>query len=363
MQIASNTTGMVATLWVASDKEARDHCVVAVKGTFVANSQGALALAEEQRPLIEADEHFGDPASTAVRYECDFAFEKPLTDVIVVGKAVAPPNQRVKHLPVRLEVQSKKKDLMIMGERRWVRLLGSVFPSDPVPFKEMPITFDRAFGGRDESRGPEKVAVELRNPVGQGFHPHRKAADIEGTPVPNVESVAGGVRSPRKVSEPVGYGCIGRSWQPRISLAGTYDAQWRNERAPFLSSDFDCRYFQCAPRDQQFPHFRGGETIRCVNMSESRVANYVIPTLRIPVRFRFRDLDFEAEGTLDTITLEPHLALATLVWRARVPLRKKMTELREVMVGVPRARAVPKGYRSGKPMFRGLGEAIAWLRR
>jgi hypothetical protein len=134
MQIALNTTGMQAGLSVATDKEARDFCVVVVKGTFETSAHGEMTLAREQRPLVAADEHHGDPATTSILYECDFALEKPLTDVVVAGKAVSPSGQRVTQLGVRLEVQGRKKDLLVFGERRWVHSLGSVFPSAPVPF-------------------------------------------------------------------------------------------------------------------------------------------------------------------------------------------------------------------------------------
>ncbi|NMO20359.1 DUF2169 domain-containing protein [Pyxidicoccus fallax] len=365
MQIALNTTQMQAGLTVATDKEARDHCVVVVKGTFETSSQGEMTLARQQQPLVETDEHHGAPATTSIRYECDFALEKPLTDVIVVGKAVSPSRQQVKQLAVRLEVQGRKKDLLVFGERCWVRSIGSVFPSAPVPFVEMPLTFERAFGGLDESRGPGRAAVEQRNPVGVGFHPHRDAVQIEGTPVPNLERPGQTLSSPRDRPEPIGLGCVGRAWTPRISHAGTYDARWRDERAPFLPADFDSRYFQCAPADQQFTHFRGGELIRCVNMAAEPVVQYVIPSLHVPIRFRFLDREVDQLGVLDTVVLEPHLARAMLVWRASVPLGKKLNTLLEIFVGEPpRTRlGQPVHYRNGKPVFRGLEEAIRWLRR
>jgi hypothetical protein len=71
MQITSNTTGMQVGLTVATDKDAHNHCVVAVKGTFQTNARGEMTLAPEQRPLVSTDEHYGDPASTSVLYECD----------------------------------------------------------------------------------------------------------------------------------------------------------------------------------------------------------------------------------------------------------------------------------------------------
>jgi hypothetical protein len=365
MQISRNTTGMQAGISVAADKDARDYCVVVVKGTFTTSPRGELTLAEEQRPLIAADEHHGDPATTSIRYECDFSLEKPLTDVVVVGKAVSPSGQRVKQLGVRLEVQQRKKDLLVLGERRWIRSLGSVFPSNPVPFLEMPLTFERAFGGQDESRGPGCASVELRNPVGIGFHPHRSAVQIEGTPVPNLEHPDRMISSPRDRLDPIGLGSVGRAWAPRIAYAGTYDARWREERAPFLPTDFDLRYFQSAPTDQQFPHFRGGEQLRCINMASAPVVQYAIPSLRVPITFHFTDRTIEQLGVLDTVILEPHLTLAMLVWRARTPLGKKLNALQEISVGEHPVirRGHPIGYRNGKPVFSGLDEAIRWLRK
>ncbi|NMO17398.1 DUF2169 domain-containing protein [Pyxidicoccus fallax] len=364
MQISFNSTGMQAGISIASGKDARDYCVVVVKGTFETSPRGEMTLAQEQQPLIATDEHYGDPATTSIRHECDFALEKQFTDVVVVGKAVAPNGKPVPQLGVSLEVQKRRKDLLVLGERRWLRSLGSMFFSDPVPFVEMPLVFERAFGGQDESRGPGRTSVDRRNLVGVGFNPHRKAAQIEGTPVPNLERPTQLISSPRDQPEPIGLGHVGRAWAQRVAYAGTYDARWRDERAPFLPADFDSRYFQSAPEDQQFPHFRGGEQIRCVHMAAVPVIQYVIPALRVPVRFRFVEREVEQVGVLDTVTLEPHLARAMLVWRARIPLGKKLNALREVSIGEPPPAGRGKiiGYRNGKPLFRGLEAAIRWLR-
>lgn len=365
MQITSNTTGMPAGLSVVTDNEARDHCVVVVKGTFETRRSGDLGLAGQQRPLILADEHYGDPATTCVRYECDFAAEKPLTDVIVVGKATAPRGQRVKQLLVSLEVQGRRKDLRVLGDRRWVGALRAS-PGEPTAFSEMPLTYERAWGGIDDSRGPDRVEVEPRNLVGVGFHPHRPTAQIAGLPVPNIEALDDAVTSPRGRHTPVGLGCVGRAWQPRVVHAGTYDDRWRADRAPFLPRNFNLRYFQCAPQDQQFPHFRGGEVLRCLHMAEAEVVTYVIPRIDIPVLFRFADGDIGRQAVLDTVTLEPHLGIATLVHRASAPLKKKLTALREVVVGQPIAAPETirdiRGYRNGKPIFRGIAATLRWLK-
>src|SRR5690606_7641557 len=130
MQISANTTAMPAGLCVTADRDARDHCVVVVKGTFRAEPGGAMRLAEQQCPLVYADEYYGAPEASCVRYETDFALVKPMTDVIVVGRAVAPTGTPVSTLRVRLEVGERVKEAVVFGERRWTRT-----PVDPVEFR------------------------------------------------------------------------------------------------------------------------------------------------------------------------------------------------------------------------------------
>lgn len=356
MQITRNTTGMLAAVTVTADKDAHDYCVVVVKGTFVTGTTGAMTLASEQVPFVYADEHYGDPESTSIRYESDFALFKPFTDVVVVGKAVAPGGRPTEELAVSLEIQGLRKDVIVIGERRWVRAAGGLVATRPVPFTEMPLTFDRAFGGVDDSGEPGKGAAEPRNLVGVGFR------SLHGTALPNLEDPRHRIQSHRDRPAPVGFGFIGRAWQPRSSFAGVYDQRWLDEVCPFLPESFDHRYFQGAPSDQQLPHFRGGETLRCVHMAESPVVRYDIPSLRIPVEFSFFDRDVTLPTVLDTVVLEPHLGRAILCWRARIALGKKLEDLREIHVGpMPSKHDGIVGYRRGKPLFAGIGSTLHWL--
>lgn len=355
---------MSAGLTLVADPRARDWCVVVVKGTFKTDDQGVLRLAAEQQPMVTTDEHYGDPETSPVRYEQDFALEKPRTDVLVVGKAVAPGGKPVPRLSVRLELSGRSKDVVVVGDRRWVRSLGAAFPSDPVPFTELPLTFDRAFGGSDDTKGPMHVAIEPHNLVGVGFHPHRPTVDIEGRPVPNLEHPNHPIGSPTDRPPPVGFGVVGRAWLPRRRYAGTYDQAWLEHHAPYLPPDFDPLFHQCAPEDQQLPPLRGGEVFRCVHMSERPVVQYAIPSLRVPVRFRAVTGDVLRDARLDTVILEPHLHRAQLVWRCAVMVGKKPSDLREIMVGdLPAAEPVAMGTRDGKPVFRSLDDAVRSLRK
>ncbi|MBL9106704.1 MAG: DUF2169 domain-containing protein [Myxococcales bacterium] len=355
---------MTAGLALLADTDARDHCLVVVKGTFIADEGGGLHLADEQQPLVTADDHYGAPETSPVRHECDFVLTKPRTDVLVVGKAVAPGGDQVQRLTVRLELPGRTKEVTVVGDRRWVRMLGAMVPSEPRPFTEIPLTFDRAFGGSDDTQGPDKVAVEPRNLAGVGFHPHRPPAAIEGLPVPNLEHPLQLITSSRDHPPPVGFGVVGRAWLPRRNHAGTYDQVWLDRHAPFLPPDFDPQYHQCAPEDQQIPHLRGDEVLRCVHMAARPVVQYVVPRLRVPVRFRGVDGEILREARLDTVILEPDRMRAQLVWRCSVPVGKKPSDLREIRVGEhPDDRPEIVGNRDGKPIFRGLDAAVRTLRK
>lgn len=332
---------MAAELAVVADVEARDHCLVVIKGTFTADESGALRLADEQLPPTTCDEHEGDPEQSPVRFEQDFVLHKPGTDVLVVGNAVAPDGVPVASLPVRLELPGRSKDALVFGERRWVRSLATLIPSKPVPFVEMPLSFARAHGGSGDTH----------NPLGVG------RAAREGEPVPNIERPNAILRSGRDKPTPIGFGVIGRSWAPRRHLAGTYDQHWRDEHAPYLPPDFDLRFNHCAPEDQQLPPLQGGEVMRCFNMSRIPVVTYVMPSPLLTVRFRSVAADSLRQARLDTIILEPHLCRAQLVWRCAVPLSKRPSDLREVMIGDD-SRDRPIGARAGKPKFRSLDAAM-----
>ena len=137
---------------------------------------------------------------------------------------------------------------------------------------------------------------------------------------------------------PVGFGVVGRSWQPRLRHAGTYDARWVKERLPFFPEDFDEHYFLGAPEDQQLPRLRGGEAIRCTHMTPDGSFMARVPQVDVPATFRFRDRDVDVSATLDTIILEPSRRRLLALWRTCVRLGKKLNALQAVMVGKRRWR-------------------------
>ncbi len=362
MQINTNTTGMEAGLTVATDKDGRDHCVVVVKGTFDVGDDGQPKPGEKQEPLVLTDVHHGDPASTSIKYECEFALFKPRADVIVNGQVYAPKGKPVQELTVALEIGSTRKEIRVVGDRRWERGILGFSASEPVPFLTMPLAYERAFGGSDQThQNPKHHGTELRNTIGVGFHKNPDPETIEGQPLPNLEHPRKPMRTWSDTPPPVGYGSVGRNWQPRLKFAGTYDERWRDERFPFLPEDFDPQYFQSAPVDQQVSHFEGDEVIRCINMTAEEVFKVHVPRFDLPLVYRFRDRDVATAPRLDTVIVEPDRSRVLAIWRASLPLGRKIHALREVVVG-PRLRPKLVSGADGKRRFGSLEELASWNR-
>ena len=371
MQISTNTTCMEAGLTVATESDGRQRCVAVIKGTFSVAPDGSTRLTEVQQPMVYADIHYGDPAATSIQYGCDFSPDKPFVDVLVRGHAHAPRGRPTTRVKVVLAVGSLIKEAFVQGDRIWRRgILGTISATPPQPFTIMPLRWEHAFGGTDDSHADvARHRTEMRNLVGRGFRVNSDSGAINDTPLPNIESTRDELRTWSDRPPPVGFGIVGRSWQPRISYAGTYDQRWLDERFPFLPSDFDPRYHQLAPLDQWLPVLAGGEVIQCLNMTDGGTFVATVPRIAVPVCFQFRDRKQECHARLDTLLVEPEEQRLIMTWRASVLLGAKIHALHEVLIGKPSAQRItvdmPPSRLTGlaKPHFASLGDYIAWRRK
>jgi hypothetical protein len=160
------------------------------------------------------------------------------------------------------------------------------------------------------------------------------------------------------------FGAIGRNWPPRVSHAGTYDQEWLDEQAPFWPDDFDYRYFQAAPPDQQIPYPAGGEEIVLKNLTPDGHVAFRLPRRSMPVWFiPHRGKDVRVEGRLDTILIEPDKGVFMLSWRAVLPMRRSCFEVKQIVAG-EMSEAWQRARRYGnKPYYRGLAELVENRRR
>jgi hypothetical protein len=358
LQITENSTPFLSECFVSPDKHGHKYCVVVIKATFDV-AGGHCQISETPVPFVYADEHHGDPGTTSIRYESDFAPVKSLVDVLVNASAVAPRGKPVTELLIGLDGPGIRKRALVKGDRNWYHGGGGIRASSPQPFLTMPIVWDRAFGGSDRSHDQTaRHGTELRNHVGVGFHLNNEDRTIVGGSLPNIERPDNGMRLWSDKPDPLGFGPVGRGWQPRIAFAGTYDQRWMDETLPFLPEDFDDRYFQSAPLDQQVQRLVPGSVFVCENMDIGGRFDVRVPALDIPVRFIFTDRTEASAIVPDTLILEPGLCRIVVLGRTRVRLPRKLTALLEIQLGA-RKRQAPKN----KPHYENLGEAVAALRR
>ncbi len=345
-----NFTPFPAEITINTDKNGVDWYLVVVKGTFSIPQTGQPHPAKEQVPFFYGDHHYGDPETTSIRYESEFAPVKPRAEVILVGSGYAPAGRASRSHVVELSVGGFSKKIRVVGDRVWRSILGLIaFPSAPKPFVKMTICYERAFGGSDTAhKNPKKHRFERRNLVGVGFQGGRSARKASGKPLPNLEHPSERLRRPGQKIRPMAYGFLSRSWEPRAQHVGTYDAGWKAERFPLLPDDFDERYFQGAPPDQTLPHLHGGERVRLVNLSPDGPMTFILPPLLLSFAFRFLDRTESRDLHADTLILEPDERRFQVVWRSRAPVKAKLLSLGEVWVGEPspgRKRSVATGKR------------------
>lgn len=158
------------------------------------------------------------------------------------------------------------KTLLVHGPRHWNAGLISLAPSDPAPFTRQAISYDIAFGGIDQANLlAEEPEAYAPNPVGLGY---ATSAGIwlDGKPLALTEPLSRPIRSPAGRHVPAAFGPVGRGWAPRAGHAGTYDQEWLDDRYPLLPVDFDTRYFQAAPPDQQVASLQTGDLIVLRNL-------------------------------------------------------------------------------------------------
>jgi len=204
----------------------------------------------------------------------------------------------------------------------------------------------------------KKPAFFLRNHAGCGYHPRSSKAARHRKPLPNTEQIGRAIRTPKGNYLPMAYGAIGRAWHPRPKYAGTYNKKWLDEVFPFLPANFDDRYYQSAPLDQQIDHLRGGEDVVLLNLTPEGHTSFKVPTVSVPVTFYLTNgEEKESVAVNDTIIIEPDLNRFILVWRVSLPLKKNMFEVAQGVVGtMPRA-----WYRArelGKTWYPSLKELV-----
>jgi hypothetical protein len=358
-----NQTGFPHQFTMAMDKAGHEYVLLVVKGTFDFPDapSGSVRPSDTQVPLVMADEFTGAPGFSATLWESDFAFRKPRCDVILNGAAYAPNGRPAERVRVGLKVGGWSKVFDVVGHREW-RARGPLFGATSAqPFLRRPFSYDVAWGGTDRLDPEDKLpASYARNPVGAGWARTRNQRLIPGLALPATQAVGEEVASPFGEYAPMSFGPMGRGWPGRIEYGGTYDQNWMDHVFPFLPADFDDRYYQMAPPDQQTDPPKGGEAVQLINLTPQGREHFRLPPrVGLPVTLfkAARDPAFEGRILPDTVLLDPENRRLSLVWRVSQRIHRTILDFTEAWVGPP-TEPMLKARREGRAYIRAAGAPV-----
>lgn len=320
---------------------------ILVKRTYNIIPGGTCVRAQTDERIYSGDEYYKDPMNSSVKFESDYIPWKNATDVVLNGKAYAPDSSPVREMLVSLSVGEAKKELYIVGDRTCVfRPFTDPAFTEPDPFTEMEIRYERAFGGIDIYSDTSMQLPCPRNHLGKGFVVKNKRRSIDGLELPNIEDpeniihpgniVCGDMRNWSGQPSPQSLGWLAKFWQPRASLAGIMPADLaltqklrdayaalipKNQKLLFEQTKLktmDFAFFNGASPDLSFPYLKGDEEISCVNLTPEGDLTFRLPGKRPEIEI---DIGFggqHPEAVLHTIMIRMEERQIDMLWRSAI---------------------------------------------
>ncbi|OQY11432.1 MAG: hypothetical protein B6I30_06805 [Desulfobacteraceae bacterium 4572_187] len=293
------------------------------------------------------------------------------TDVVIQGTARTERPKR--NLSINLICEGKKarfnREIIISGDRRIEQGRTGLRLTEPEPFIEMPIRYDKAYGGTDELAedkfaDPEELKFfedmldeednlesseysYPRNPAGKGYLIDPEG--IIGLPWPNLEfpkerltleKVAAPLERWGDRSYPACFDWFSHAWFPRVAFFGefpeTHDGltPMREVKMGILERDLPQKPLLKRPKHgfAQGAHpymwrhrLQGDERIRITHMSKDGRDFYVmLPPHRPKIFVRlFGGKEQMAPPVLDLVFIETDENRVTLLWRGSVPMDRE----------------------------------------
>jgi hypothetical protein len=341
MPILTNLTPFAVGEIVGLDAPGAEVYCAVVKGTFVWKDDGSTQPVDVQPPLLTEDVYSGEPGLSGMVMASELGFPKPAVDVLLAGEVML--GREVEQADVTLQVGAQiRKVVRVFGKRIWMPgAVKALALTKPRPFTRMPITWENSFGGADAAN---PKLWEPRNPVGAGLWSSAKAC--EGKPAPNFEDPAHPIDKHTDRPAPVGFGPIAPHWQPRISLAGTYDQRWTDDRFPLLPDDFQAAFLNVAPADQRLTQYRSGDEVRLLNLTPPGRERFTLPSFQIPITLVDDEGSHAQNARVDTVIIEPARRCLSVIARAQFRPYPDGLAIRHAIIGEmssARRRAIERG--------------------
>jgi hypothetical protein len=346
---------------------------VVAKRTYTVTDGGRCVPEGEQLPLSSDIEESAESPGL-VEQDLDLYPVKPLTDVIIKARAYA--GRARTSLEATIRIGRVEKRVLVVGDRRCsMSATGRVVFSEPEPFEVMPMSFDRAYGGRDRAAEAKHgnpfealkpfLGVELnmdnqspyvypKNPCGRGYLIEATEEALEMLRLPNLEDPKD-LLSPDRLAlgedglwpympMPQGLGWLSHGWFPRMAFAGI-PQEFTPSKMPIpevargfvpeellapgrIEEKFSLRFANGAPVDLQLPFLDPGEIIELTNLHPRRERfTLTLPGDRPRISTDGRNGKLNpTEPVIHTLIIEPDASRVSIVWRGSAPALRPYTE-------------------------------------
>ena len=285
--------------------------------TYDLAANGALQPSKEQPWKVS-----GPPWETEYgQMPSDELFYKGGVDLFVFGHARGREGQAVAQTDVNIEVGGFRRRVKVFGDRVWQRRGNDLVPSDPKPFKAMPLTLANAFGGTDVW---DELPIPFQeNPGGKGYYLEEENA--VGKPLPNVEDPEQLIRIWSDRPDPVGLGPCPITCALRLRESVVFDEEGTLRQ-------LKPTYFNAAFPRMIVPRVAPGERVRLSGVSESGMVGFTIPPTSLTVRLQFDEQVVESPLAIDQVGVEVDKQRVFLAYRYPfryhfVPLQRRSCEL------------------------------------
>lgn len=334
LQISHDTPFDVAGA-LLTESSGRQLWVVVLKATLLIRADGTLSPDIAQEPVSIAPVHSGEPGLSSLLREADLVPAHEGVAVTVLGDALPPDGRPVSRMQVSLRVGDRVQRLRIIGDRIWQRAVMGLAPSEPTQFVRMPVTYERAYGGSAvaATNAGNRVTFD-RNPIGCGWYADEQSAVDQ--PLPNIEQPDDCVQKWNSVVAVAGFGPLSPGWEPRLTQAGTYDAEWQRTQAPLWPDDLQPSFFNAAPPNWQLPRLIGGEPVELTGFTEGPPLQFIVPLLYPAFDSMMRGSLCHHRGTLERMIVCPGNRTVMLSYRSVLPVGMHWTALSRTIVSLKR---------------------------
>jgi hypothetical protein len=263
--------------------------------------------------------------------EGDQVFYRDGVDILLFGSARAPGGRPVEWMDVSVGVgDTFRGGVRVFGERQWMRNGPGLVPSQPRPFRELPLALEHAFGGADEW---DELPIPFPdNPRGTGFYLDEERA--EGRPLPRIEDPANPLTAWNDRPEPVGVGAVPAGFGPRVRRGVRM-----HPRTGALVELRPSLYNQAFP-GMVAPEANPGDRVVVDGMREDGPLDFRLPRAGVKVGLRFGAEEIERVPYVDQVGIEPDSGRIWVGWRFPFRYRLVPLQLRECFL-LPVGDALP----------------------